>query len=270
MANQIYFERYTNIYRFMDTIEARPNNNCFGTDSTQTGSWSGTETWEEAVNQFSNGIPEKAEKLKKSLQAFRANSNISATKSRPINYYYGYSPNIPAAIIGLPKSMRRVERIPQKVKAVSIIYDMTQNCGTSAETLAKAGETVLQLVYALECRGYRVSLDGLPFTGERDTRRFVLLINLKDWRQSLDILKLSFPVTSPAMFRRFGFKWAETLPGVTSRVSGYSSHLGKDGLIDALQKNGVNTANSYVITVNDCKSADFDPLKVAKSLNIIL
>lgn len=268
MADRIYYERYTNVYRFMDTIESRPNNSQFGKDSHKNGEWYGTETWAEAVEQFSNGIPEKAERLKKSLEAFKAKSNISSTKSRPTNYYYGYTPNIPAAIIGLPKSMRRVEKTPQKIKAISILYDMTQNCGTSANTLMRSGETVLQLVYALECRGYRVALDGLVFNGKRDSRAFILSINFKEWKQNLDIMKLSFPVTSPAMFRRFGFFWAETLPDVKSPVSGYGSHMSKTEAILELGKVGVDTKHSYLISVDDCENADFDPLKMASNLGI--
>lgn len=270
MGERIYYERYTNVYRFMDTIEKRPNNGQFGHDSHKSGDWYGTNTWDEAVYQFQNGIPEQAEKLQKSLTAFKANSNIASPKNRPKNHYYGYSPNVAAAIIGLPKSMRYNERQPQKVKALSILCDMTQNAGTDANTLRKAGETVLQLVYALECRGYRVSLDALAFCGERDERRFVLSINLKEWKQHLDIMKLSFPLTSPAMFRRFGFMWAETLPEVTERVSGYGSHMGKEMAFKTLNKVGIDTKTTYFVDVNSCKAADFDALEVAKNLGIIM
>lgn len=267
--SKIYFERYTNIYRFMETIQARPNNEKFGKASRERGDWSGTNTWEEAQHQFANGIPEKAARLKKSLDAFKAKSNVNQVKRRPVNYYYGYTPNIPAAIIGLPKSMRRVETTPQKVKALSIIYDMGQNSATSAETLEKAGETMLQLVYMLECRGYRVSLDLLPFCAG-DSREFLLSINLKDWRQHLDIMKLSFPLTSPAMFRRFGFAWAETLPGVTGgRVSGYGFHFTKSQAINVLDKSGVDTKNAHFVNVEDCTNAEFDALTMARNLGII-
>lgn len=270
MAERIYFERYTNIYRFRETIEKRPNNSQFGNDSHDKGAWYGTETWEIAVEQFENGIPEQAEKLNQSLNAFKAKSNITNTKIRPTNHYYGYTPNVSAAIIGLPKSMRRIERTPQKVKAISIMYDMTQNCGTSERTLQKAGETVLQLVYALECRGYRVSLDGVVFNGERDERKFMLFINFKEWKQHLDIMKLSFPLTSPAMFRRFGFMWAETLPEVTERVRGYGSHISKGTFMKTLPKIGMDTKNAYFICVDDCEEAAFDAIKLATNIGIVI
>ena len=271
MAEKIYYERYTNVYRFMDTIEKRPNNEQFGKSSATSGDdWYGTNTWDEAMQQFQNGIPEQAEKLQKSLNAFKANSNIASPKTRPKNHYYGYSPNVAAAIIGLPKSMRYNERQPQKVKALSLLYDMTQNAATDADTLRKAGECVLQLVYALECRGYRVSLDGLAFNGKREERKFILAINFKEWKQHLDIMKLSFPLTSPAMFRRFGFRWAETLPDVTSRVSGYGRHMEKEETMKYLQKVGIDTKTAYFISVDDCREASYNALEVAKTLGIIV
>lgn len=274
MANTVYFERFDNIYKFMDTIEKRPNNDKFGTSASKVSKdgWSGTRTYEDAIREFSNGLPETAERMKKSLGQFKARSNITTNKVRPINHYYGYSPNVAAAIIGLPKSMRRIERQPQKTKTIGILWNSCQNCGVEADTLRKAGETVLQLVYALECKGYRVQLDCAAFTGDcDDNREAILLINLKQYGQHMDILKLSFPVTSPAMFRRFGFKWAEGIPGFSgSKVWGYGHHLGKSRLSDTLSKQGYDTKSTYQIDVDDCKNADFNPLEVAKTLGIVI
>ena len=273
MENKVYFEHYDNLYKFMDIIEKRPNNSKFGNSSQKHSSdgWSGTKTYEEAVEQFSNGLPETAERLKQSLNSFKAKANLLTTKNRPNNHYYGYSPNIPAAIIGLPKSMRRIEKHPQKTKTIGILWDCCQNCGVDADTLRKSGEAVLQLVFALECRGYRVNLDSTVFTGNSYDRDFLVLINLKKYGQPMDILKLSFPVTSPAMFRRFGFKWAEGVPNVEGdRDSGYGRHLDKENLLEILSKNAIDTKSTYCISVDDCENADFDPLAIAKDLGIII
>lgn len=263
------YESYDNIYRFMDTIEKRPNNGFFGKISQKDSpdGWSGTRSYKEAVEQFSNGLPETCERMKKSLERFKASSNVSQNKTRPRNYYHGYTPNIPAAIIGLPKSMRQIERTPQKVKAISLIFDSTANCGTSAETLNKAGCTVLELVYALEVSGYRVRLVLLPFTGNDDSESVVCAVTLKDWRQPLDLLKLSFPLTSPAMFRRFGFKWAEGI-NVEQGWCAYGRTLDKGGCRKLMEANGVKMDNAYFIDIKDCRSAEFDALKVADALGI--
>ena len=274
MANKVYFEKFDNIYKFMDTIEKRPNNDKFGKTSAKESrnGWAGTRTYQEAVEQFANGLPETAERMKQELGAFKANANIVSTKVRPNNHYYGYTPNVAAAIIGLPKSMRRIERTPQKTKTIGLLWDCCQNCNVEAETLRKAGETVLKLVYALEIRGYRVNLDCTPFNSEDSGRDFVVVINLKQFGQHMDILKLSFPVTSPAMFRRFGFKWAEGIPGVTGgSVWGYGrANTNTKRLFDIMAAHGYDTKSLYKIGVNDCERADFDPLEVAKNLGIII
>ena len=269
MADFLYYESFPDIYHFMDIIERRPNNDKFGTSSQKVGEWSGTETWEEAVTQFSNGLPEVTEKLKAAMDSFTAKANIITEKRTPRSYYYGYAPNIPAAIIGLPKSMYHIHRIPQKTKTIGILWNSCQNCDVEADTLRQAGETVLKLVYILERKGYRVQLDCIPFSGESDNRKFVCIINLKQYSQHMDILKLSFPVTSPAMFRRFGFKWAESIPGVPgSKVFGYGSHIHKEPLLPILAQHGYKTEQTYCIDVNDCESNSFDPVKVAEALGI--
>lgn len=271
MASTLYYDSFPDIYRFMDTIQRRPNNGKFGDSSQKRGDWSGTNTWDEAVQQFSSGLPDVCEKMKAALSAFTAKSNIVTTKRTPQHYYYGYAPNIPAAIIGLPKSMYRVQRTPQKTKTIGILWNSCQNSGVEAETLRQSGETVLQLVYMLERKGYRVQLDCIPFSSNESGRDFVCVINLKQYSQHMDILKLSFPVTSPAMFRRFGFKWAETFPGVTGgKVDGYGRHIRKDALLPILEKQGYNIKSTYCIDVNDCKSNEFDPMKMAEALGIVM
>ena len=271
MAKELHYESFPDIYRFMDIISRRENNKLFGTSSEKISNdgWSGTRTYDEAEKQFSEGLPEVADKMKAELSAFKARSNIVTTKRTPHNHYYGYAPNVPAAIIGLPKSMYHVQRTPQKTKTIGLLWNSCQNCTVEADTLREAGETMLKLVYILERKGYRVQLDCIPFSGNDSGRDFVAVINLKQYSQHMDILKLSFPVTSPAMFRRFGFKWAEGISGISGgSVSCYGSHLEKSKLMPILEQQGYNVKSTYCISVNDCREADFDPVKVAESLGI--
>lgn len=265
------FERYDNIYRFMDTIEKRPNNGRFGTSSQkeEEGDWNGTRTYAEAVEQFSSGLPERCEQMRKSLERFKAATNLTAVKAKPRKYYHGYAPNIPAAIIGLPKSMHQIERTPQKVKAISIIFDCCVSWSVDADTMVKAGCCILEAVHALQVSGYRVKLDLSLYSTESDKQKIGCIITLKDWRQPLDLLKLSFPLTSPSMFRRFGFKWAEGIEGVKSRhVYGYGQIMSDDKVKALLSENGYDTSSTYFARVKDCEQADFDALKLIERLGI--
>ena len=95
-------------------------------------------------------------------------------------------------------------------------------------------------------------------------------IVVKDYRQPMDLLKLSFPLTSPAMFRRFGFKWKETTPFSTRTTSGYGSTYPSNQIRDIFTANGIKCDNSYIISVGECIDAGFDPIKLAKDLKITI
>lgn len=272
---KLVFEKYNNVYTFMQTIQDRPENNVLrGRSESVKGDkdFCGGFSWDEAVKAFENGLPEVVTEVKQAINKINAHCNISTTRARPRNYYYGHAPNVPAAIIGLPKAMKQVQRIPQKVKALSLYYDCTMNAGTKASVLRAAGITVIKLVHLLELYGYRVELNLLLFTGGVGTENALCKIQLKDWKQPLDLLKLSFPVTSPAMFRRFGFKWLETVPDLTSGdfKHGYGSHIDKDEAKAELRRTGIKIDNAYFITVSDCKEADYNPFAVAQKLEISL
>ena len=66
-------------------------------------------------------------------------------------------------------------------------------------------------------------------------------MDVKSYAEHLDLQKLTFPVAHPSMFRRFGFKWLETVPTLTeSRFSmGYGRSVGCDdsSLMDAMKLN---------------------------------
>lgn len=271
MAN-IVFENFPTIYALIGAVHSRPNNHHFGTNSAEQGNrkFFGTDSYTEAEELLASGIAEKAEELRKSLNRFRAQTNVDANRRRTRRDYCGYRPNVPAAIAGLPKTMYRHNKVEHKVKAVNIIYDCGMNCGTSAETLEKSGSAILSMVYALEMSGYRVQLNILPFAAETGSNRAVCMVGLKDWRQPLDILKLSFPLASASMFRRFGFHWAETSPDVTVNYPSYGHHMEKSDVLETFDKVRYTTKNAYVINVPDCEAVSFDPLKLAERIGIAI
>lgn len=274
MGNKLSYERFDDIFHFMRTIEKRPDTGKFsgGSDEEEKGPrpWAGTNTYEEALEQLHNGLPEVTEEIKSNLNRFRAATNHqTGRQSRPRNYYYGHAPNVPAAIIGLPKSMRQVQRIPCKVKTVNILFSRACLYGVSAETMADAGKTVVNLVYMLEKSGYRVNLDILLSATDCGVNGDLFCsVNLKKYGQPLDLRKLSFPLVSPAMFRRFGFKWKETLPTVKRNNVNYGSSYPSDEIKAILGSNGVKVDNMYVFNYRECQECDYDAIKLAETLGI--
>ena len=269
MKNLI-FDNFSDVFAFRAAIQSRPDNGKASNDSRTCSRDFAGMPLDKAYQAMTDGLPEVAERLKRDLTKFKAQVSGNIPQRRPINYYNGHSPNVPAAIIGLPKSMRKVVKTPSKIKTVTLFYNSSANCNVKASTLEKSGSAVLQLAYWLELNGYRVKFVLTPYLADNDGEKAVCNILLKDFRQPLDILKLSFSITSVSMFRRLGFRWIETVPGLeTSWAWGYGRQVGdKSECLELLRKTGQNTDNAYFIMVKDCENADFDAIKLADRLGI--
>ena len=275
MAKTFVFERFPSIYAFMETIDKRPDEKHFRTESTDTDNpeWYGTKDYPEALEKLANGMPEKAKMLEASLRNIKAKSAQTVTKSRIQRNYYGYAPNVPAALAGVPKAMKYRERVPHKTKTIHIWFNRCALGSVSAETLDKSGCVTLALVYLLEQAGYRVKLEIMVSATDCD-RCGDLFCNVlvKDFRQPLDVLKLSFPLVNPSMFRRFGFKWKETCPNLPAGSSepNYGRSYTKPDMLALLKRKNVPLDNVYIIDWRDCKESGFDAVKLAKHLEITL
>lgn len=270
MANKLLFDNFSDVFAFRAAITSRPDNMTGENRSKTADSDFAGMPFDSAYKALTDGIPEAADKLKRELTRFKAAKSGVINQRRPINYYNGHAPNVPAAIMGLPKSMRKVVKTPAKTKTVTLFYNSSANCNINAETLENCGAAVLQLVYWLELNGYRVKLLLNPYLAENGRETACCNILLKDFRQPLDILKLSFSLTSVSMFRRLGFRWIETVPNAkVNWRSGYGHQImNKDEALETIGKSGQNTVNAYFIMVRDCQNADFDAVKLAADLGI--
>lgn len=271
--DNLVFESFSTTHEFMRAITSRPQNDKTPDNRGREGKddFCGGLSWDESMEALWHGLPETCKAMQSDLRKFCENGTMSlGNRSVPRNYYYGSKPNIPAALAGKPKSMRQRQRKPQKVKTVRIVYDQCQNADTSAITLKRSGTAVLCLVYALEKSGYRVKFDLLPFAGQRMNECAISLINLKDFRQPLDLLKLSFPITHSAMFRRFGFTWLETVENLGPFYTGYGHHIDRETLLERLKEAKVLDTNAYLIQIDDCERANFDVRTIAQNLGISL
>lgn len=271
--DKLVFESFSTTHEFIRAVTSRPQNDKTPDNRGREGKneFCGGLSWDESMDALRNGLPEICKAMQSDLRKFRENGTITlGNKSVPRNYYYGSKPNVPAALAGKPKSMRQRQRQPKKVKTIRIVYDQCQNANTSAMTLKQSGTSVLCLVYALEKAGYRVKFDLLPFASQSRDECAISLINLKDFRQPLDLLKLSFPITHPAMFRRFGFTWLETVENLGPFYIGFGNHIDRDTMIARLTEARVFDTNAYLIQIDDCERANFDVKTIAQNLGISL
>ena len=267
---KLIFDNFGDIYAFTNAIKTRKDNGKASRSSHTGGEDFAGMPFEDAAKAVTDGLPDAANKLKRELTRFQAKAAQTIPQRRPINYYNGHSPNVPAAIIGLPKAMRKTVKTPSKVKTLTLFYNSSANCNITAEQLENSGSAVLQLTYWLELNGYRVRFMLTPYLAEESGEKAVCNILLKDFRQPLDILKLSFSITSVSMFRRLGFRWLETVPGLEKNWScGYGRQIReKHKAVDLLGKTGQDTTSGYFVMVDDCIAVNFDPVKLADRLGI--
>lgn len=252
MANSIV-EKFDSINQFMAAITSREENVAMrGLGHSKNGDkdFTGTKSWDEALDFLKNGWDEPLEEIKREIVQYKVKTNVTASRQRTSIGVVGYAPCVPNAIKGLPNSMITSERIPQKVKAVSIVYNVNVNCGWTPREIQKCSITVLKIVNQLELQGYRVKLLVEVFSSRKDKDHLRCSVSIKDWRQPLDLKKLCFPLVNPSMFRRMGFRWLETVPNMTNE--GFRSGYGTPICSENKYKEDVERAKEYkVIGEND-------------------
>lgn len=270
MKYNALIERFDSINQMLSAINTRKENSVFAgshlTSKSSDHSFTRTRSFDESMTLITNGWDEPLEEIKKGVaNGFKSNATLS--KSRPQTGIVGYAPCVPNAILGLPNSMIMTEKTPSKVKAVTILFSMSVTANYSQNDILKSGIVVLNIVNELELAGYRVKLD-VEFFGSASGRDVCSArVNVKDWRQPLDLKKLAFPISHPSMFRRFGFRWVETQPNLKNRDYryGYGSSNWKSDYETALRdfkESGMLDNNEYLITTYLCVEERFDRDKI--------
>lgn len=282
MAHKFFYESFDSITQMLATLDKRSVNSVFASKSNLTSqatndiSFHGTKNYAEAVELIRYGWEEPVKELKGELSKLQAKSNVTTQKARPRNSVVGYAPCVPAAIMGLPESMIATERVPSKVKAVSIIYANTDAGSANRSEYLKAGAAVLKLINDLELKGYRVRLVCEFKAAIEGSEVHVARVVIKDWKQPLDLKKIAFPIAHSSMQRRIGFRHLETIPGIqnSSWKYSYGGNLartwGYDKQVTEYKANGLLNENEYFITkqlVGDCKH---DTEKLMKRIGMAL
>lgn len=269
----VTYEHFKNLEVLLDTMESRETNAVFRNKGELTsqqvntgGGWSGTETYTECMQVLRNGYKEPLDKMKKAVLKIGEMDNYVRPKAQ--NDFIGFVPNVPNTLMGLPMTMINRQKNPQKAKTLHLTYSFCVSANISTRDMIKAGTTFIGLVNSLEKQGYRVKIDMLAcFTS--NSNAMVYTVNLKEYDQSLNLLKLSFPLVHPSMLRRISFKWLETVPNLKDKsfLHGYGYPL--SGVLNSgkkeseyLKSNGVMKGeNSYYCNAYQAmKSKDIQDL----------
>jgi hypothetical protein len=283
MARKVIFEEFKTLENVLETMEKRPvRNQAFKNKENLASSreeigeknpWSGTSDYNEAMQIIKEGYKKPLDKMKKAI--LKIGQNETYKRPRTKNDYIGFAPNVPNYLMNQPINMINREKQTNKAKTIHLIYSYSASSKIKPSDMITGGINFISLVNSLEKQGYRVKIDILSsFTTTKTLACFT--INVKEYGQNLNLLKLTFPLVHPAMFRRVAFKWIETTPNLKDSdiTIGYGTPLsyimGYDTKKEAqyLKDNGViKNDNTYFCTVYTAmKTNDIETL--AKTIGI--
>ncbi len=273
----VIYEKYDSIKEFVDNITNRKVNSVFRGRclSSEDGSrnFTGTNNMDEAKTLLVHGYDAPLKNIEKGLKANSVNKKFKdIPKVRPRNNVVGVVPHVPNSLLGLPESMINLEKTTNKVKVVSIDYDMSISCSYATEEIEKSGTALLSIINLLELRGYRVELNVIAFSGEKSNELAIVKVKVKDYRQPLDLLKCCFPLVHPSFFRRLGFRWLETVPNLTENgfTTGYGVAVANKGyeraaeVYEDLERN----KDTYYFNVKLAKSLNFNTKSILKRVGL--
>lgn len=257
-------ETFKSLYELLDTMDERPLNAAFRAETepsslrdetAKRSPWSGTKTYSQAEEILRDGYFEPLEKMKAALLKIGQADNYQ--KPRPKNDFIGHVPNVPAYLMNLPQTMINKEREQPKTKMIHLTYSFCAAAKTTTAEMIDAGIKFISLVNSLEKQGYRVKIDVIMAMHENSTTA-AMILNLKQYDQQTNLLKLAFPLVHPSMLRRFGFKWLETTPELKEKAFtwGYGRALNfifngnLDKERDYLKEHGIISGeNSYFCNI---------------------
>lgn len=201
------FDNLTDLSQYLSHKERKPGRD---NDSEKSGgSFSGTQSFEEAFNLFKYGDEKLYQKIKDEKSKMNVDKLLgnAIRKQKYVNRKYGCVPNVPAYLIGNPLNMINSEigRISHKV--INIFLSVGVPWHIDKDEITKIGIIYLTVIDLLEKAGYRCNLyAGVTASGSRAEYMYV---RIKTDREPLNIKKLAFPIAHPSMLRRIYFKWAE-------------------------------------------------------------
>ena len=287
MGRKIIKEHFKTLTSLIDTMEERPLNAAFKAlndiPSSQRNesekkdkgrpSWSGSYTYEETKETLRSGYKDPLDKLKKAV--LKTGQKDNHQRPRTHNDFVGFAAHVPNTLMGLPQTMINRPKSKAMAKTIHLLYSFCAASTTTPDDLIKGGVNFISLANSLEKQGYRVKIDAICTMVENKTVA-AFTVNLKEYGQNMNLLKLAYPLVHPGMLRRLAFKWLETTPNLNDKsfIYGYGQPLNFvmnnniDRETDFLTENGIiGRENTFYCNVYQAmKAKDLNDL--AKAMKI--
>jgi hypothetical protein len=196
-------------------------------------SFTGTSSYEEAVDLMKHGWDAGAEKLNKLVNAAK-NVTVEDKKRKQEYNVAGFQCSVPRYLQGVPTSMINQKTVVVKKKVVTVVKNINYNGYVSATQIMEESKKAVQVVMQLEAQGLKVNLDIIAVSVVME-QTMVFRIRIKSAGERVNISKLAFPLAHPSMLRRFEFRHTEVHPEITSKswLGGYGRAISED---DAVKK----------------------------------
>lgn len=196
-------------------------------------SFTGTNSFDDAVDLLKNGYKDGSSKLQKRLKV-EETKMATITKRKTVYGVQGYQPCVPLYLNGVPTNMITTVNKPVKQKIVILNKDVSYNALFLKDEIEEESIKAFRIIRKLESQGYRCELNVVLGTSERfksNTRAFACRVRIKSADERLNISKMAFPLIHPSMLRRLYFRFIEVYPEVTKQfTSGYGVPIKADVL----------------------------------------
>ena len=170
--------------------------------------WSGTASFDDAVNLMKNGWNAGATTLTKAFKLSQVNASIKQ-EVKNILSVCGYQAIVPLYLQGVPNNMISKKMTPVKKKVITINKITCVSSSVSSSILQEESVKCFQIIKKIEDSGIRVNLNLVISTGH-----VCVKIRLKSANERLNISKLAFPLVHPSMLRRLYFRFVEVFPTI--------------------------------------------------------
>lgn len=242
--NNFEIIKYDSINEFYDYICETPLNKAFKnaklSSTIDDEKFTGTKSFDEAVNLMKNGWEDMSKKLTQKLNVICKDTTI-VTKKKSVYDVVGYQANVPRYLQGIPTNMVRTINTPAKQKAITIIKSIDYSANIPSSIIIEESIKALAIVKKIEAQGTRVNLDicvGSLSLNKKENNNFLLKIRVKNANERLNISKLAFVLVHPSMLRRLVFRWIEVYPKISKYfISNYGAPAKKEQLLNMLGKN---------------------------------
>lgn len=243
MANKSFFKQFNSINEMVRTLDAAQTSSCWGrclSHNTGDPEHYGYDSYEEARSMILRGDNELAKQLR-GTEKLNINIPVTGTRRKICTRVAGFAPHVPNYIVGVPNDMLWVEEKKAKSQVLTIVYNIGCWGSSSGSLVTKVSARIMSAIMSAERKGYRINLFVASAQNESDSNEDAgFICKIKDAGQHIDTLKMALPMISPAMNRRFGFRFRETLEGLSVRDwrNGYGASMETGQLENWLKHHG--------------------------------